>query len=60
MKDEGMGRRRAKVREKKRSDRRIMKVLKKGKRWRWRRKGRKDGYIEWKGYERQKRKITEN
>jgi hypothetical protein len=60
--DEGMGRRRAKVREKKRSDRRIMKVLKEGKRWSWRRKGRKDEgrWIEWKGYERQKRKITEN
>jgi hypothetical protein len=41
--DEGMGRRRAKVRKKKRSDRRIMKVLKEGKRWSWRRKGRKDG-----------------
>jgi hypothetical protein len=40
--DEGVGRRRAKVRKKKRSDRRIMKVLKEGKRWSWRRKGRKD------------------
>ncbi len=44
--------------KKKRSDRGIMKMLKEGKRWSWRKKGRKDEglWIERKGYERQKRK----